>query len=588
MSYLIDVIITWPLWGALTYECEIIPESGSRVLVPVGNKNRVGFVKGLSDKNLIDFKIKPVKNIIDSRRVIDSDLWDMALWAGKICMCGEGSALNLILPKKFIDGEIITPSKIYRDESKNFHEISCFNPFDSARNDFYLSELEKSGRALMLLPTHERAANFFANLPDSLKSQAILWPSGNRIWQAWQLVHMKNFRIVVAAPGGIFAPLSPDKIIIEDESNPAYIIPYALNISARSLAGRRAYFNHGELITGGAVPSLKTFKRLKPEQIIKPDRKNIIIVDINYSHKGQEKGIDGNIPLTFSLIKRTYKELINKRNVIWILNRLGESSEVFCDNCGESVKCPKCNNIMRSEEDGQILKCRVCGHVREVPEKCESCGFEILRGKRPGIDALAKMIEPYYKDIQIYGDKSKKISRKKFQGLILSTQRGLELCGKINPGLVAWLDIDSELYRQDYDTRFNLFRLLYESYFRGREINSARKILVQTRKSGSFFASQISGGFRKFLEYELNAREEYNLPPYGCVVEIDCCGVKSMREKIINILESANFFVMDPGEDNLPLVVNTNSLEKLSKILEPFCTAGHKNKIKPNITIRSE
>ncbi len=102
MSYLIDVIITWPLWGALTYECEIIPESGSRVLVPVGNKNRVGFVKGLSDKNLIDFKIKPVKNIIDSRRVIDSDLWDMALWAGKICMCGEGSALNLILPKKFL------------------------------------------------------------------------------------------------------------------------------------------------------------------------------------------------------------------------------------------------------------------------------------------------------------------------------------------------------------------------------------------------------------------------------------------------------------------------------------------------------
>lgn len=586
MSYLIDVIITWPLWNSLIYECEILPESGSRVLVPVGNKTRVGFVKGLSGKNFNpEINIKPVKNIIDSRRVIDSDLWDMALWAGKICMCGEGSALNLILPKKFLDGEIIAPSRVYRDETKNFHETSCFNPFDSARNDFYLSELEKDGRALMLLPTHERAANFFMNLPDSLKSQAVLWPSGVRIWQAWQLVHDKNFRIVVSAPGGIFAPLCPDKIIIEDESNPAYIIPYALNISARSLAGRRANFNHGELITGGAVPSLKTFKRLKPESVIKPDRANIIIVDMNYSHKGQEKGIEGNIPLTFSLIRRTYKELINKRNVIWILNRLGESSEVFCDNCGESVKCPKCNNIMRSEDDGQILKCRICGYVREVPEKCEYCGFEILRGKRPGLDALAKIIAPYYKDIHIYGEK---MSRKKFQGLILSTQRGLGLCDKINPGLVAWLDIDSELMRPDYDTRFNLFRLIYESYFKGREKDSTRKILIQARKSGSFFASQISGGFGKFLDNELNAREEYNLPPYGCVVEIDCCGVKPMRENIINILESANFFVMDPGEDNLPLVVNTNSLEKLRKLLEPLCITGHKNKFMPNITIRSE
>ena len=586
MSYLIDVIITWPLWGALTYESEILPESGARVLVPVYGKNRVGFVLGESKINLDpSTKIKSVAKIIDYKRVIDSDLWDMALWAGKICMCGEGSALNLILPQKFLDGEIIAPSQIYH-ESKTFHESSCFNPFDDVRNNFYVDALSQNGRSLMLLPTHVRAANFFENLPDSLKSQALLWPStSKKIWESWQLVHMKKFNIVIAAPGGIFAPLSPDRIIIEDESNPAYIIPYALNISARSLAGRRAYFNHSELITGGAVPSLKTFKRLNPEQEIKPDKQNIIIVDINYSRKGQEKGIDGNIPLTFSLIKRTYKELIQKRNVIWILNRLGESSEVFCENCGESIKCIKCGHTMRSEDDGKILRCRFCGQVRETPEKCESCGFDILRGKRPGLEALAKIIAPYYKNIYVYGEKSRK---KNFHGLILSTQRGLELCEKINPSLIAWLDIDSELWRPDYDTRFNAFRMLYESYFRGRERNSDRKILIQARISGKIFASQLSDGWKKFLNSELIARKEYNLPPYGCMIEINCNGCESLRERVIEILESNNFFVMDPGDNNLPLVVNTNYLESVRKLLEPLFTAGHKNKICPNITIRSE
>ncbi|MBR0203009.1 MAG: hypothetical protein IJQ56_01450, partial [Synergistaceae bacterium] len=372
----VDVILTWPLWEALCYECEVIPPEGSRVRVPVGKSYRVGVVLGESHKELAaNIEIKQVQEIIDTQRVIDLDIWRMALWAGRVCMCGAGEVLKLILPKKFLSGERLEapPNSALK---KIFKESHCFNPFDSERVNFYLDALTRPGRVLMMLPTHERAKSFFANLPKCLKSDAILWPSsvnnnGVKLWEAWKLALSKQVRIIIAAPNGVFAPLSPDRFIVEDEANPSYVIPYMLNISARSLAGYRAKFLGSEFITGGSMPSLKTFARLKLSgQVNKPDRKNIIIADMNISHKEESRGIKGVINLTRSLIKRTYKSLADNKNVIWILNRLGDASEVFCGNCGESIRCPKCNNLMRSESEGRILKCRVCGCVMNMPDKC--------------------------------------------------------------------------------------------------------------------------------------------------------------------------------------------------------------------------
>ena len=578
MSSLVDVAVPEMALDVLTYRTDSELTPGARVIVEVQKHLHTGFVIGQTHKELPpDVEVKPIEGIIDDSFMTDPDIWDLAVWAGKVCMCGVNTALRTILPKNFYTGEKVEPPPEFLRHKQTFREENRFNPFDTERVNFYVSELDSSERTLMLFPTREAAKDFYTNtLPEHLKHEAVLWPYVKN-WEVWQLVNAKNFRIVIGAPGAVFAPLKPEKIIVEDEANPSYILSYGLKISARSLAGRRASFLGSTLILGGRMPSLKTYKRKHPEQVIKPERKDIVIADMYSSRKEELQGIDGSIPLTFSLVRRTYTELVNGHNVMWILNRQGESQEVYCEKCGHVLKCEKCGNIMRAFNDGDMLKCKVCGALRELPAKCGHCGSEFFRGKRPGIEALAKIIALYYPKIKLYVKGSRKSS---MRGLIITTNRGLAILGDVKPSLVAWLDIDAELWGNEYDSRYRVFSRLYDSYFAGRTREEHRKVLIQCRRSGRQLAEFLAQGWEKFLDDELTERMDFMMPPYVYTVELDSRG-KIPREEIINLLEDNGLFVMDPGDENLPLSVSVESLDTILGVLKPYSGML-------NITVRSE
>lgn len=580
MSFLLDVAVPEMSAGVLTYSSDSPIGAGRRVIVEVQRHLHAGFVLGLSLKKFSRrVKMKPIAGIIDEARIVPDDLWDLAKWAGNVCMCGMNYSLRAILPRKFIEGERVHLSPRNSHQRGQFREAGNFSPYDAERYAFYRSELAKGGNALVLFPNRNDAKNFYASLPDDVRTSALLWPSGSaKLWDSWRAVLNGEVRIVIAPPGGVFAPLCADKIIVEDEANPAYIIPYTLKISARSLAGRRAAFLGAEFICGGRVPSLKTYLRAHPAQTVKPDRKSIILADIHASRKEESPGIEGTIPLTFSLIRRTYAEIVKGRNVLWILNRAGESLEVFCEGCGQSVKCGKCGGLMRSVNDGEILKCRVCGAVSYLPEKCEHCGRKFFKGKRPGIEALAKIVEPYYPKVKLYVKGSRKSSMK---GLVLSTSLGLNILDTLRPGLVAWLDLDAELWGTDYTTRYRVFTSLYRSLYGGLSAGESRKILVQARRSGMRVAEFLSGGWEKFILDELREREDFMLPPYGYMVDVAVKSEKVSRLDLITSLEDAGLFVMDPGEDDKPFYLNVETLGEASAILEPLSR-------ELEITIRSE
>ena len=583
---LVEVALPEISMDSLTYESSIDLKEGVRVIIEVGRTKRTGFILGESKKEIpLNVKIKPVEGIIDEVPVIDADVWDLALWSARVSMCGNASALKAALPVQVYTGSKVNPPPEIESASSKFIERNCFNPLDSERVNFFLTELESNQRILILFPKKDEAKAFYSILPENLKSEAALWISGSpKLWETWTMIQSRKARIVVAGSGGVFAPLMPQKIIVEDEANPSYVIPYSLNLSARSLAGHRAAFLKAEFITAGRIPSLKTYRRTKPREILRPERKNIILADIHRSRKEEINGIKGSIPLTYALTNRTHQDLAKGRNVIWILNRSGESSEVFCENCGESVRCPKCGGLMQARNDGEILKCRRCGMLLNLPPKCVKCGCPFLAGKRPGIEALAKIAGKYFPEVHVFVEG---MSTSGLHGLILSGHRGLELCGKINPSLVAWLDLDSELWQTNHNNRFNVFSMLLESYWRGRENDSERKLLIQARRSGMRLAEMISRGWGKFIPDELKMRYEFMLPPYGYIIEVECSS-KILRGEILNLFMKAGIFVMDPGNESNTLFINTESLDDVRKILEPKIFLRNTKTNYINITVRSE
>ena len=565
----LDVVIPEMAIAPLTYESPVSIPEGVRVIVEVGKTLHVGFVLGRSVREVpAGVKLKPIAGVIDGACVIGDDVFDLAKWAARVCMCGVGAVLKNILPRDIYIGEKSDPPP--KIEHGEFHERTFFSPFDSERGDFYLSEITREKRTLILFPTQEAAKKFSDLILKKLHIRPLLWSSreGKPFHFTWEFAKFEDLRVIVGSQGAVFAPFSPEKIIIDDEQNPAYILKKSPKISARSLAGHRAQYLGAELITAGRMPSLKTYLRTHPDELITPERKNIILVDIYRSHKEQAPGIEGHIPLTFSLIKHTYRELSQKHNVMWILNRSGESSEVFCEKCGQVVKCEKCGGVMQSTGGGNVLRCRVCGHLKELPPKCESCGCDFFMGRRPGLEALGRIAEKYYHDVHVEDGR---------KGLILTTQKGLSLLGRVKPGLVAWLDLDAELWRPEHTTRYNAFSMLYESYWRGRTRDSQRKLLIQSRSSGMRLARFMLSGWSKFLDDELRERREFMLPPYGYIVEVE-----DRKPEVLKVFEEAGVFVMDPGDDEQPLYIYTQSLDTIDKIL-----AANFKKY-PKITIRSE
>ena len=299
---LVDVIVPGPWWNALTYETDTVLAPGVRVRVPVGRSVRVGFVLRPAQTEPSQ-TLRRIADILDETCALNAGLWDLALWMGRTFLCGVGLALQTICPPPFLRGEPVPPTSEDTSNPSAFREVQCFNPWDGERRTFYLNQLEKEGRTLLLFPEALTAKTFFASLPASLRSETLLWPStgGKKLWDTWCAARMGEVRIVIAPPGGIFAPVKADRIIVEDEANPAYVFQRPPRLPARSLAGRRASELGAELILGGRLPSSKTFLRSKPSCDTLPDRKNLIFADVRRSLKGEERGVEGTLPLTVSL-----------------------------------------------------------------------------------------------------------------------------------------------------------------------------------------------------------------------------------------------------------------------------------------------
>ena len=267
------------------------------------------------------------------------------------------------------------------------------------------------------------------------------------------------------------------------------------------------------------------------------------------------KGIEGNLKITRSVLKRSIKNIIAGKNVFWILNRYGEAAEIKCDNCGNILTCKKCGAKLRVTDSGEKSECPECGDVKKIPDTCPVCNIGILKGSILGLESLSEIAKKYFPAENLILYKGKNLKKLKYPSLILGTFGLLNQAEKLKPGLISWLNFDAELFRQEYITEFKAFRNLSESYWRGNKSNedSDRKILIQAGYNGIKFASKFYSGFKYFWDSELKLREEFILPPFGLMIEITC--KNEIRAELINDLKMAGIFVSYQDE-NSPLFIN--------------------------------
>jgi primosomal protein N' (replication factor Y) len=563
--------------------------------------------------------IKEILEVLDGESVLGDDLWGLAGWIGKTFLCGMGEALQLICPQPLLKGEPLfsegeslpksgaSVCKAARDGE--FQELSFFHPLDGERFAHYRDILLSSaGRTLVLFPETQSASSFFAGLPGDVRAESLLWPGsgGKKLWDAWKKTASGEVRAVVGAPGAVFAPLdfsAGGTVIVDDESNPGYVFQRAPRVSARSLAGRRALFAKARLVLGGRMPGAKTYLRSRPKPSLLPRRDCFVFVDMKRSVKTEVRGVEGELPLTWALLDRTRETLAGGRHALWIMDRKGQAGEVYCSDCGASLFCGRCGALMRSEDAGSgTLRCVKCGTRENLPLHCPDCRGTLLLGKRPGLEALLPLAVRHIKgyDVRLPGTLEPLKKRKKTKAgeppsLILGTRRILSLCDFVDVGLAAWLDLDAEARKVEYNARFQTFSMVWESYWRGRSgagtgesgaKESERIVLLQTRRPGGGWLNSFRLGWGRFWEYELKERRELSLPPCELLVQVDLPANED-REALMRALERANLPVTSGG-DSSPLWLSVKSTESLGAVLAPRFEIRHSRAGFPVVTVWTE
>jgi len=595
LTYLIDVVVPGPWWTRLTYRSFSLPTEGARVKVPLGRTTRTGFVTRIhkSTDQLVSQsadsgKTREIYSIIDPFPVVPPDILELSKWAGEMFFCGMGQALLAMLPKQIINGEKIcdqrkasSPTILCSENSSSENVQTTFRSEYSRRKEEYVKNLKRISNGLVIFPEHKHAERFFNELPDELSERSLLWPrtAGKKLFSDWVDVLNGKSSIVIGSSSAAFAPLSrPECFIIEDESNPAYRMRMSPYLNIRSIFARRANLWGSDLILGGRLPSSRIYRKFHPSCEDEPEKKRLFFVDMKMAPKPSVPGVETPFRFSERMLEETQRSLSEHRLAIWILDRKGYAGQIFCESCGFILNCQNCGGVLTWHSEKGTLRCSICGREQTLPEACPYCKGNLLRGKRPGLEALielSKKVLPEDINIQLWhadypsGRKQRlsAISRLREKGLVIGSRSALSLMDELNTGLVCWLDGDVEAGKTFYNSRFSAYSMIWESLWRGKGY-SDRKIVLQSRVPKRSWQRSLLTGWGDFWKYELSEREEFEVPPYFYLVEARI--PQKIKYHFEETIADKGYEIFELSENSETLWIKVKSIKRFGKDISPF------------------
>lgn len=233
--------------------------------------------------------------------------------------------------------------------------------------------------------------------------------------------------------------------------------------------------------------------------------------------------------LSEPLLDSMHETLKKGENILLYYNRRGETSGLFCGDCGNIPQCKECHlPLALHTYPTPHLQCHACKKSFPYMHACQRCGSVLLKHSTPGTQKIESELKKNFEVpiIRIDSDTKKEGSiPKEFPTpcIILGTQL-VTLLPIPNIGLVGTLLFERELSIPEYDIEEKIYdHMLYN-------MRKGRAMVIQTRIPEHPLLKIISeGNYKDFLLYALKERKEFGYPPYEQLVSIATKG-KSMDE----------------------------------------------------------
>ena len=436
----------------------------------------------------------------------------------------------------------------------------------SGKTEIYLRAIERAlamGRdALFLVPEIALTPQTVRRVAGRFPGQVAIVHSGlndGERYDTWRRARDGLFRVVVGARSALFTPLPNVGLIILDEEHdhsykqsPPIHLPY---YDARRVAEAMMADANGIVVMGSATPDVDTYFRSVRNEIERlelPDRimghrtpsagrtrerasepatadlPAVQIVDMRSELKGGNTSIFS-LPLQQALSETLARE----EQVILFLNRRGQSTYVFCRDCGYVVKCPRCEGPMTWHWHGQRLRCHRCGHSAPEPEICPACSSRRIKffgaGTQQVESAFAAMFPQARAlrwDADTAGDYAahdallqRFISRQ--ADVLIGTQmvaKGLDLPLVTLVGVVS---ADVGLNLPDFRAPERTFQVLTQVAGRaGRGLLAGRVVLQTYQPDHYAIRAAANHDYATFYAREIAYRHEIAYPPFRRLVRL--------------------------------------------------------------------
>lgn len=448
----------------------------------------------------------------------------------------------------------------------------------SGKTEIYLRAIEQTlaqGRqAVFLVPEIALTSQTIRRVAERFPEQvAIAHGSLSREerYDTWQRARAGEVGIIVGTRSALFTPLPDVGLIILDEEHDASYKQSPpeqeaflkhdlgnLTYHAREAAEHLMESNQGILILGSATPDLATYYlaqqgqytylhlpnrimghrqriyeqaehvgvisryKVDTEDALHIDLPPVSVVDMRAELRA------GNVSMFSRELQESLKEVLERgEQAMLLLNRRGQSTYVFCRDCGYVVMCDRCDSPMTYHRHGEAMRCHHCGYMQPIPQTCPSCKSKRIKYFGAGtqqVEEALKSLFPEARTLRWDADTASKpdmhhailqqfIDRK--ADIVIGTQmiaKGLDLPLVTLVGVVS---ADLGLALPDYRAAERVFQLLTQVAGRAGRGVLGGKVILQTYQPQHYVIQAASQhDYAGFIEKEIAFRREMGYPPF--------------------------------------------------------------------------
>ena len=450
----------------------------------------------------------------------------------------------------------------------------------SGKTEVYLNAaahcLELGRKAIVLVPeialAHQTVERFVSRFPGRVAVLHSGLTAGQRFDQ-WRRVRRGDFDVVVGSRSAVFAPQHDLGLIVVDEEHEWTYKQHDASprYHARDVALRLSELTGAVVLMGSASPDVSTYHRalsgrhrlltlpgrvvatvsaprarapatpaptlvLPAKAGIPPSLSSLTeapLAEVHIVDMRRELREGNSDVFSRSLVSAMRKCLDHGGQMLLFLNRRGSSSFVQCRNCGESLRCRRCEIALTYHHQAGRLLCHYCGYNRVPPAKCPKCLSYRLRYYGLGTQGVVDAFEERFPGVPVLRwDRDAVKHPRAYEELLDRFRSGRErvLVGTqmIAKGLhfpsvtlVGVVSADVGLNIPDYRAGERAFQLLCQVAGRAGRGTSTGEVIVQTYQPENYaIRASASQDYPAFYEEEVAYRREQANPPFGRLIRL--------------------------------------------------------------------